>query len=113
MVKTKFTQTEIKKIAKILVQLLAENKIAVDKIILYGSYARGNPRDHSDVDIAVISPSFKGKKIIEIQEVLATALSKYLSIIEPLGYSSDDFRTAEPETFLGEIKKSGKILYAA
>jgi predicted nucleotidyltransferase len=67
----------------------------------------------SDVDIAIISPSFKGKKIIEIQEALATALAKYLSIIEPLGYSSEDFRTAEPETLLGEIKKSGKILYAA
>jgi hypothetical protein len=67
----------------------------------------------SDVDIAIISPSFKGKKIIEIQEALATALAKYLSTIEPLGYSSEDFRTAEPDTLLGEIKKSGKILYAA
>ncbi len=30
------------------------NKIAVDKIILYGSYATGRPKEHSDIDIAVI-----------------------------------------------------------
>jgi len=113
MVKTKYTATEIRKIAKELVELLTTNKIIVDRIILYGSYAAGKPREHSDIDIAVISPSFKGKKILEIQERLADVFSKYLSIIEPVGYSSEDFRVSEPETLLGEIKKSGKVLYAA
>ncbi len=71
MVKTKYTAIEIRKIAKELAVLLTANKIIVDKIILYGSYAAGKPREHSDIDIAVISPSFKGKKILEIQESLA------------------------------------------
>lgn len=113
MVKTKYTTTEIKKIVKVLVEMMKADKIVVDKIILYGSYAAGRPHNHSDIDLAVISPSFKGKKILDIQEELAKALSKYLSIIEPIGYSTDDFQTAEPETLLGEIKRSGKILYAA
>jgi len=113
MVKTKYTAAEIKKIAESLVETLIENNIAIDKIILYGSYAYGRPRKHSDIDIAIISPSFEGKKILEIQEELAKVFTKYLSIIEPVGYSSEDFRTAEPETLLGEIKRSGKILYAA
>jgi predicted nucleotidyltransferase len=112
MVKAKYTATEIRKIVKVLVDMLTENKIAVDKMILYGSYAKGKPHDHSDIDIAVISPSFKGKKTLEIQEKLAETLSNYLSIVEPVGYSSDDYQTAEPETLLGEIKRSGKILYA-
>jgi len=112
-VKTKYTLSEIRKIIRVLVNTLTANKITVDKIILYGSYAAGKPRDHSDIDIAVISPSFKGKKILEIQEELAKVFSKYLSIIEPVGYSSEDFQTAEPETLLGEIKRSGRILYAA
>jgi predicted nucleotidyltransferase len=113
MVKAKYTTTEIRKIAKDLVDSLLANKIAVDKIILYGSYAKGNPRDFSDIDIAVISPAFKGKKILDIQAELARVFSKYLSIIEPVGYSSEDFQSAEPETLLGEIKRSGKVLYAA
>ena len=112
MVKTKYTRTEIKKLAKALVSELEKNKIKVAKIILYGSYAKGHPTNYSDIDIAIISPSFKGKRLLMIQELLSNILSKYLAIIEPIGYSSADFQTAEPETFLGEIKRSGKILYS-
>ncbi len=112
MVKAKYTGTEIKKLARTLAAELERNKIKVAKIILYGSYARGNPRDHSDIDIAIISPSFKGKRLLIIQEMLSKALSDYLSVVEPIGYSSADFRAAAPETLLGEIKKSGKILYS-
>ncbi|MEW6215595.1 MAG: nucleotidyltransferase domain-containing protein [Nitrospirota bacterium] len=111
MVKAKYTTTEIRKVVKALVETLTASKIDVDKIILYGSYAKGTPRDHSDIDIAVISPSFKGKKLLEIQAELAKIFSKYLSIVEPVGYSSEDFQSAEPETLLGEIKRSGKVLY--
>ncbi|MCK4390480.1 MAG: hypothetical protein KAV83_09625 [Desulfobacterales bacterium] len=50
------------------------------------------------------------KKMLDIQAGLARVFSKYLSIIEPLGYSSEDFQSADPETLLGEIKKSGKVL---
>lgn len=110
MVKAKYTTTEIRKIAKALAKELERNRIIVDKIILYGSYARGNPHDHSDIDLVVVSPSFRGKKILDIQEELARVFSKYLPIIEPIGYSSQDFQTAEPETLLGEIKRSGKVL---
>jgi len=81
-------------------------------IKLYGSYAKGNPRQHSDIDIAVISPSFKGKRIIDIQSDLAEASSKYLAIVEPVGYSTDDYESAKMGSLLGEIKKSGKILYS-
>lgn len=113
MVKKKYTTTEIRKIAKDLVKILIANKIDVDRIILYGSYAKGTPRYHSDIDIAIISPSFKGKKILETQAELARVLAKFLSIVEPVGYAVEDFQSAEPGTLLGEIKQYGKILYAA
>lgn len=51
--------------------------------------------------------------MVDIQGELATALAKYLAIIEPAGYSPEEFERAEPETSMGKIKKSGKILYAA
>ena len=112
MVKEKYTKTEIKKIIRGLVNALSENKIVVENIILYGSYAKGNPRQHSDIDIAVISPSFKGRRIIDIQSDLAKASSKYLAIVEPVGYSTEDYESAKMGSLLGEIKKSGKILYS-
>lgn len=113
MVKAKYTSIEIRKIVKVLAETLAKNKIAVNKIILYGSYAKGTPRPHSDIDIAVISSSFKGKKMIEIQAELARIFADYLSIVEVVGYSTEEFRSAEPETLIGEIKRTGKLLYAA
>jgi predicted nucleotidyltransferase len=49
---------------------LTANSITVDKIVLYGSYAKGTPQPHSDIDLAVISPDFKGKKIMEYRRHL-------------------------------------------
>ncbi|NLD35846.1 MAG: nucleotidyltransferase domain-containing protein [Desulfatiglans sp.] len=113
MVKEKYTPSEIKKIIHGLVKTLTANSITVDKIVLYGSYAKGTPQPHSDIDLAVISPDFKGKKIMEIQTTLAGLLGQYLSITEVIGYSSDEFLSASPETFIGEIKRTGKIIYAS
>ena len=113
MVKEKYTISEIKKIINNLAQTLIANRIAVEKIILYGSYAKGTPRAHSDIDLAIISPNFNGKKIFEIQATLARLLAQYLSAAEMVGYSSDEFRSASPDTFIGEIKRTGRVLYAA
>ena len=113
MAKTKYTATEIKKIVRLLAEALDTNKVVIDKIILYGSYAKGSPRPYSDIDIAVISPTFQGKKIMDIQADLARIFSNYLAVVEAVGYSSKEYQTAEPGTMLGEIKRTGKLLFAA
>jgi len=59
------------------------------------------------------SPNFKGKKMMEVQGTLAGLLGQYLAGAEVIGYSSDEFQSASPETFIGEIKRTGKILYAS
>lgn len=90
-----------------------KKKIKVSKIILYGSYAKGNIRSFSDIDIAVISPDFIGKDRLEIQEMIALASSRggISSAIEPIGFSTKEYKDATPTTFLGEIKKTGRMLY--
>ena len=32
----------------------------VERVFLYGSYAKGKQRDDSDIDLVVISPDFRG-----------------------------------------------------
>lgn len=113
MAKTTLSQGELKKIINDVVHDLEAHKIKVDKVILYGSYAHGNPKDFSDVDIAVVSPSFARQGILKIQEALAKVMSKYLSVVEPIGCSPEDFNKAYKTSFLGEIKRTGKVLYAA
>lgn len=87
--------------------------MVVDKLILYGSYAKGSARPFSDIDIAVISPSFQGKNRMDIQAELARIFTNYLAIVEAVGYSSKEYLSAQPETLLGEIKRNGKVLVAA
>jgi hypothetical protein len=58
----------------------------------------------------VISPSFRGKAILERQAELAVVLKKYLPIVEPVGYSTEDLENAESGTLLDQIKRSGTVL---
>lgn len=113
MVKAKFTSVEVKKAAREFVKILETKKIKIDILILYGSYARGDPRDFSDIDLAVISSDFRGKNRLQIQEMIAKAVSGRKGItmaIEPIGYAPEEYDHANPETFLGEIKQTGKRL---
>lgn len=113
MAKEKLSHIEIKRIVRDLVSDLESHKIRVEKVILFGSYARGRPRPYSDVDLAVISPSFRRKGVFDIQERLARAASKYLSVIEPIGFSTQDFEHADHASFLGEVKRTGKVVYSS
>jgi len=40
------------------IKALKQEGISVDRVILYGSYARGKTRPDSDIDVAVISKNF-------------------------------------------------------
>ncbi len=44
----------------ILFKLLVSKHFDVDKIILFGSYAKGTQRDDSDIDVAVVVNSIQG-----------------------------------------------------
>lgn len=51
-------------------RFLKNHNIKVDKIIVFGSYARGNYTEDSDLDIAIISEDFEGKDIFQKAEML-------------------------------------------
>jgi len=36
-----------------------QKKIDIKKMVLFGSYARGDYKKHSDVDLIIVSPNFK------------------------------------------------------
>jgi uncharacterized protein len=113
MVKAKYTLSEVKSAAEKLAGRLEKAGIKISGIFLYGSYARGASRDYSDIDVAIISPDFKGKDRMVIQETIAMAIvgrSGILSAIEPIGFSVEEFTAADRATFLGEIKRTGRRL---
>ncbi|MBI3760802.1 MAG: nucleotidyltransferase domain-containing protein [Chloroflexi bacterium] len=83
----------------------------MDKIVLFGSYAQGRPNEWSDIDLAVISPDFDGLEMLSRIDLMAQARSSRDSRIEALGYGSRQFEGADRLTFLGEIKRTGKVIY--
>jgi len=53
-------------------QLLLDAAPAGSEVILFGSYARGNAAEHSDVDFLVVEPYVNGQRreMVRLREVL-------------------------------------------
>ena len=81
-----------------------------ERIILFGSYADGTPREDSDVDLLVVLP-FQGKgfwKSLEIMDHLDARFPLDLMALRP-----DDVarRYAEGDPLVREALDHGKVLY--
>jgi len=83
--------------------------IEVSQIILYGSFAKGNPKKHSDIDIAVVSPTFRKLDIFQRQEVLSKAHHRLGEPIEPIGLTPNQIK--EKKGLVREILVTGVILF--
>ncbi len=80
------------------------------KIILFGSYAYGSPREDSDVDILVVMP-FEGHPAYQagrIRSQLQTPLPVDLMVRTPVQI---DERISIDDPFMKEIIGQGKVLY--
>lgn len=87
-----------------------QQKIRVSKVVLYGSWANGQPNKHSDIDLAVFSPDFGKNKLLELQ--LLSKLSWDVDeSIEAVPYSVDKLTNPKPSSFVYEILKQGKTVY--
>lgn len=102
------TDVEIMDIIRSLVSQL-EPKMHVSKVILFGSYVSGAPKKWSDIDIAIVSPSFSRLPMWRRQELLAESLPKADVRLSPLCYSPEEL--AEPTPFLRQILRTGRVVY--
>jgi predicted nucleotidyltransferase len=91
---------------------LLKNEIELEKVILFGSRARGKQKRWSDIDLAVISDFFRTMDFHERLVFLGMlAWQAKATEIEALGYTVDEYRNATRLDFLGEIKRTGKVIY--
>jgi uncharacterized protein len=92
-----------------LVRQIAE-KFNPQKIILFGSYARGNPRPESDVDLLVVMET-KMREIeqsIEICQQLDYLFGLDLIVYTPAHLAE---RLEMDDWFLQDVIEDGKVLY--
>ena len=81
----------------------------VNKIILYGSYARGDYRKNSDIDVAVVVSKKDVQKNILKQMGQLVRLTRDISFdIEPILLIEEDDRSG----FLESISKYGEVVYS-
>ncbi len=93
------TRQDIIKSVNEFVESANKNNVAIDKILLFGSYAKGNPHKYSDIDLAVFSPQFtdnhfENNKVIQF--------TKRLPQMQLHLYPVKEF---EENSFVDEIKK--------
>jgi len=82
--------------------------VPVKKLVIFGSYAKGNARKESDIDVCVVSPIF-GKDSVEETQFLFKVRREVDSRIEPLPVSVEEYKEMNsPIVF--EIKKFGQII---
>lgn len=88
---------------------LVISKMNVNKIILYGSYARGDYRTNSDIDVAVIVSKKNVSKDIIKQMGQLVRLTRDISFdIEPILLIEEEDRSG----FLENISQYGEVVYA-
>jgi len=85
-----------------------ESEIPVEEVILFGSYAHGKAKGHSDIDLAIISDWFRGKTHIENMQYLSRLAANYNSLIEALPFTAEEYRKLDKRTFLASIVKAGR-----
>ena len=80
-----------------------------DKIILFGSFAYGEPNEHSDVDLLVVMPCANHvTQAVRIETALEAPFPMDLMVRSPEILRK---RIEEEDWFLIEITQKGKILY--
>jgi len=87
-------------------------KFKPQKIILFGSYARGNPRPESDVDMLVImdTPLKEVQQAIQICQQIEYRFGLDLIVHTPKHLKE---RVDMGDWFLRDVLKEGKVLYEA
>jgi predicted nucleotidyltransferase len=103
------------KIKRIVLRYVKElqKRITVNKVILFGSYAYGNPTKSSDIDVAVISNKFK--KMDDIKRIMllsdyARHIKSHVDI-DPIGFTEDELKNSDYFEIGGEILERGVVVY--
>jgi hypothetical protein len=86
---------------------LERNNIPIQEAIVFGSYAKGDPKEESDIDIALVSTAFTGDRFEDRRKIVPFR-RKIDNRIEPIPFRPEDFE--QGGNLVDEIKKTGKAI---
>ncbi len=88
--------------------------INVDQMILFGSYAKGEAHEFSDIDIALISSELNPRKPTFVHNIEIKEKANYYDPdLQLFAFPKEKFEKEEgvQREFIREIKKTGKVIY--
>lgn len=93
---------------------LKKSGVSISKIILFGSQAKGQAVEESDIDIVVVSKDFENKDIFErarfTKEAEIMTIKKFMIPFDIITMTPEEF---ESETSLiAGYAKDGEVIYA-
>lgn len=83
---------------------LKKENLPIASVYLFGSYAKGTPRDTSDVDVCIVSPQFTD--FFDTLQYLWRRRPRH-SLIEPIGFAPRDLMDENDTALTREIKRTG------
>ena len=86
---------------------LERNNIPIQEAIVFGSYAKGDPKEESDIDIALVSTAFTGDRFEDRRKIVPFR-RKIDNRIEPIPFRPEDFE--QGGNLVDESKKTGKAI---
>jgi predicted nucleotidyltransferase len=108
MAKKRVSKKIIRIVRNYIQRLSKEDKLPIERVIIFGSRIKGKSHKWSDIDVCIISPKFK--EPLEVLKFLWQKRNKeeVIAGFEPVGFTKEDFK--ESSSFIEEIKKTGIVL---
>ena len=105
-------EERIRKAVDLIKDFLKDRHITVDKIVIFGSYARGNYTEDSDLDIAIVSRDFDEKDIFQKAETLKglkwALVEKFMLPFDIIPLSLKEWQ--ESSSLVVDFVKEGEVL---
>ena len=80
---------------------------SVEGVILFGSYARGDHDEESDIDVLIVGDvDFDG-----LMNIVTDILLEYGELISPIVIKPGEFKRRE-DSFIKTVLSEGKVLYS-
>ncbi len=92
---------------------LASHGITVEHAVVFGSLAKGQANEYSDLDLLVVSPQFDGMKDRGSVNLLWRVAARIDSRIEPIPCGSRQWREDDSSAIIEIARREGEILKAA